>query len=335
MNSTSPRRRRHAPTALLAALTAAGLALAGCSATPSSTSTDGTSYTIGVFELAQADLIDSVVAAFEKSVKKELGSDVTVTFDLQNANGDQSLTTSLARDFASSDDDAFAVIGTPAVIALAQQIKDKPIFALAMGDPVGAGLAKSLDEPGGNVTGSIDYVEPALLLDKMLKIQPDLTSVGTVYDPSNQNMQVWVKALKKAAAEDDLTVTEATISGSSDVAQAARSLNGRADSVLIGPDATVIAGLDAVTAAATGSGTPLYISGGDASVAGVLASIGPDYPLTGTSAGKIAAKVLLGADPATTAFAVPTGLDVTINGATAKQLDLTIAQDVLDSATVL
>ncbi len=335
MNSTSPRRRRLTPIALLAALTAVGLVMAGCSATPSGTSTSGTSFKIGVFEVAQADLIDGVVTAFEKSVKKELGSDVTVTFDLQNANGDQSLTASLARDFASSDDDAFAVVGTPAVIALAQQIKDKPIFALAMGDPVGAGLAKSLEKPGGNVTGSIDYVEPALLLDKMLKIQPGLKSVGTVYDPSNQNMQVWVTALKKAAAKAKLTVTESTISGASDVAQAARSLNGRADSVLIGPDAVVVAGLDAVTAATTGSGTALYLSGGDASVTGVLASIGPDYPLTGTSAGKIAAKVLLGADPATTAFAVPTGLDVTINSATAKKLGLTVPQDVLDSATVL
>ena len=90
------------------------------------------------------------------------------------------------------------------MIAVAQQITDRPIFALAMGDPVGAGVAESLEEPGANVTGSIDYVDPALLVDQITTIHPELASLGTVYDPSNQNMQVFVADLEEALQGTDI-----------------------------------------------------------------------------------------------------------------------------------
>jgi putative tryptophan/tyrosine transport system substrate-binding protein len=302
--------------ALLAAttLTLAAL-LTGCATTAAgtTTSTDKKSYKIGVLEIAQAQLIDGVVSAFEASVKKELGSGVTVTFDVQNANGDQSLITSISRDFAGSSDDAFAVIGTPAVVALATQIKDRPVIALAIGDPVGSKVAASLTAPGGNVTGSIDYVDPALLLDDLTKLHPGMKTVGTLYDPSNQNMQVWMKALTAAAKKDGVDVAQSTVSSSADVAQSARSLVGRADVVLVGPDALVVAGIDAVGAAMAGGKVPLYAVGGDVTVPGMVGSLGPDYPTLGTKAGVVAAKVLRGASPATTAFATPGSVEIVLS----------------------
>ena len=178
------------------------------------------SFDVGVLQIAEAAVLDDIVAAFQDRLTQELAP-ATVDFDLQNAQGDQSLIASLARNFAASDADAFAVIGTPAVIAMAQQITDRPIIAIAMGDPVGAGVAESLEAPGGNVTGSIDYVDPAIILEQLLTASPAPRRLGTVYDPSNQNMQVWVADLTAAVeAEGDLELVEATISGPGDVATA-------------------------------------------------------------------------------------------------------------------
>lgn len=329
-SSTHPFRRRIATLAIAATTV---ISLAACSTGGTDGAGDATLH-VGVFLVAQASLLDEVEAAFEAAVEAGLGG-TKVVFDVKNANGEQTLITSIARDFASSNNDAFAVIGTPAVIALAGQVTDRPIFAIAMGDPVGAGVAVSLEEPGGNVTGSIDYVEPQLLLDDILAIQPDIKTIGTVYDPSNQNMQVWTADLKVAVEAAGLTLSEATIAGAADVSQAARSLDGRSDAILIGPDATVTAGMDAVTAVAIGGGIPLYMSGGDASLDGVLASIGPNYIELGTTAGENAAKVLLGQDPALTPFTVPSGLDLVINGKTRDTLGLTIPGDLLENATIL
>ena len=288
---------------------------------------------IGVLSIAQAAVLDDIVAEFETAVVDGVAP-TEVTFDEQNANGDQSLVASIARDFAASDHDAFAVIGTPAVIAVAQQITDRPIFALAMGDPVGAGVAESLEEPGANVTGSIDYVDPALLVDQITTIHPELASLGTVYDPSNQNMQVFVADLKEALQGTDIELVEATIAGTADVAQASRSLLGRSDVILIGPDAAVFAGLDAVAGAAVAESVPLYVVGGDITTPGVLGSIGPDYFELGTAAGLAAVEVLLGADPGTVPFATPDGVELQFNGATVEQLGLEVPAEVLEEATV-
>ncbi len=313
------------------ALAASAMVLAGCAGDAADSGTAGSdTITVGVLSMAQVQLLDDVIAAFEESVQSELGPDVQVTFDVQNANGDQSLITSIARSFAGSDYDAFAVVGTPAVVALATQVTDRPIFALAMGDPVGAGVAQSLEEPGGNVTGSIDYVDPALLVADLRLLHPDLSTIGTVYDPSNQNMQIWVAALKDAAASAGLEVSEATIAGSAEVAQAARSLVGRSDVTLIGPDGTVIAGIDAVGAAMSGAAIPLYVVGGDVTVPGVVGSLGPDYPTLGASAGVGAAQVLAGADPGTVPFALPGEVEIVMNAEYAAALGITVPDSLAD-----
>ncbi|GAA0932907.1 ABC transporter substrate-binding protein [Virgisporangium aurantiacum] len=291
--------------------------LSGCSAGKDEPS----GYSLGVLVMAQAEIIDAIVAAFTKTVRADVA---TVRFDVKNANGDQSLIASIARDFAGSSHDAFAVIGTPAVVALATQVTDRPIFALAMGDPVGAGVATSLDRPGKNVTGSIDFVDPALILGDLRALHPGLGTIGTLYDPSNQAMQVWTKALRAAASASGLTVAESTIASTAEVAQAARSLDGRADVVLLGPDALVAAGIDAIGAATTSARLPLYVVGGDTRTPGIVASLGPDYPQLGVSAGVNAAKVLRGADVASTPFTTPGAVSIVLNQARAAELGITV-----------
>lgn len=308
------------------AITVAAIS-SGCSADPDEAAD---SNSVGVLVMAQAEIIDDIVTAFTTTVQAEVGDGVSVTFDVKNANGDQSLIASIARDFASSDHDAFAVIGTPAVLALAEQVTDRPIFALAMGDPVGAGVATSLEKPGKNVTGSIDFVDPALLLEDLRALHPDLGTIGTLYDPSNQSMQVWTNALRAAGATAGIKVAESTISSTAEVAQAARSLDGRAEVVLVGPDALVAGGIDAVGAAMTGAGLPLYVVGGDTKVPGIVGRLGPDYPQLGVSAGVNAAKVLRGADVASTPFTTPGEVDIVLNKARAQELGIHVPAALAD-----
>jgi putative ABC transport system substrate-binding protein len=326
--------RPHRLVALAAGLTL----LAGCDsgATGGGTATvpAGTgTLTIGVLQIAAATVLDDTVAAFEQELRAKLAPR-QVTFQLKNAQGDSSLVTSIARDLAGSRDDAFAVIGTPAVLALSRVVRDRPIFAIAMGDPVGAKVAASLDAPGGNVTGSVDFIDPTLLLDQLLMISPQPRRLGTLYDPSNQNMQTWVAALKAAlAAHPQLRLAEATISGAGDVPTAARSLVGRADALLVGPDATVFTGLPALGAVGSAAKIPVYLIGGDVSTAGVFASLGPDYPTVGRLAATAAAAVLAGGKPAgQVPFGRPTGVTWQINKATLAALRLTVPAAVRASA---
>jgi putative ABC transport system substrate-binding protein len=326
------------PARLLAAVVLA-VSAAACSdsddgsstASPPGTETPD-AFDVAVLQIAEAAVLDDTVAAFEQRLADELAP-ATVDVEVQNAQGDQSLIASIARDFAGSDADAFAVIGTPAVLALAEQVADRPIIAIAMGDPVGAGVAESLEAPGGNVTGSIDYVDPAVILGELLKASPAPQRLGTIYDPSNQNMQVWVSDLTTAIEEaGDVELVEATVSGPGDIATAARSLDGRVDAILLGPDATVVGGLEAVGAAAASAELPLYVAGGDTSIDGILASVGPDYPLIGELAAEAAATVLEGTPPGEVPFGEPTGVLLQIDEATMESLGVTFPAEVLEGA---
>ncbi|HEY3717912.1 MAG TPA: ABC transporter substrate-binding protein [Jatrophihabitantaceae bacterium] len=303
---------------------AATLVVAACSS--SSGSGGGSKYKVGMFLMVSASVMDQIQTGFQQGFLEQTGwTKDKVSFETKNAQGDQSLIQSIAREFGTGNDDMIEVVGTPAVIAQAKVERKKPVIAVAMGDPVGSGVAKSLDHPGGNVTGSIDYVDPSQILDQILEVTPTPKTVGTIYNAANENSQVWVKALKAALAAKGLPgLKEATVTSSADVNAAARSLSGRADTVLIGPDADAIAGLPAIAKAAQSAKQELFLVGGDATVPGVLASIGPNYQTLGVEAGKVAGKVALGAAPGEVAFARPEKIEWVTNQQTATKLGVTL-----------
>ena len=91
--------------------------------------------------------------------------------------------------------------------------------------------------------------------------------------------------------------------------------------------------MEAVGAAAASAGVPLYVAGGEASIDGVLASIGPDYPVVGELAAAAASTVLKGTPPGEVPFGEPTGVLLQINQATMDALGVTFPADVLEDAT--
>jgi putative ABC transport system substrate-binding protein len=219
----------------------------------------------------------------------------------------------------------FATAGTPGLIALAGIEKRRPIIGLAMTDPVKAKVANSLDASGTNVTGSLGYIPPAFILDQMLQIQPAPKVFGTVYDPSNEASRIWESDFKAAlASHPGLTLIEATIAASGDIPLAARSLAGRADTWVLPPDATVIAGLPGVGSAALSAKAALIVTGGDAKTPGVLASLGPDYGALGKLGGEVAARVVRGESPGKVPFARPSGANWVVNEATRVAIGVTL-----------
>jgi putative ABC transport system substrate-binding protein len=323
--------RGRAGIAVAASVAAAGFAVSGCGSSDNAASSASgaaaktRTVKVAVLQIAPVKILDDTVAAFEQRLRQRMAP-AKVSFDLKNAQGDPTLIQTIVRDLRSSSADAIAVIGTPAVIAMAKVEKRRPIFAIAMGDPVGAKVASDLDSPGTNVTGSIDFVDPALLLAEIAKTKPAPRRIGTIYDPSNQNSQVWVAALDKAAASARLQIVKAPIAAAKDVPPAARSLVGRVDAILIGPDAAANTGLPAIASTARADKVALYLAAGDAKTPGVLATLGPDYSAIGAKTADVAAKVLAGASPATTAFARPDGLAPDVNGATARALGVSVPQ---------
>jgi putative ABC transport system substrate-binding protein len=319
-------RRRRMAGALLGAIGMIGV-IAGCGSSSGSTNSSSAGsgpVKVSIFEVAQADVVTTLETAFKKELTAKLAGR-TVSYSVSNANGDPSLIQSIARNLSRSSSSLIAVIGTPAVIAMAQQDKTHPIIALAMGDPVGGKVADSLDHPGRNVTGTIDFVDPAKLLGELAKVTPAPKRIGTIYDPSNENSQVWVAQLRTAIkARPGLALVESTVASAGDVQSAARSLVGRTDTILVGPDAAVASGIAAVGAVALSNKIPLYLTSGDATMSGVLATLGPSYANLGAQGADVAVKILGGAQPAATPFGRPGALEWGVNHSTLGALKVTL-----------
>jgi putative ABC transport system substrate-binding protein len=303
-------------------------ALAGCGSDDTgSGGGEGTSATIGVIEQAEVPVFDEMVAGYRDGFAKAAGIPVSnVEISVKNAQGDPSLIQTIARDLARGSYDQYAAIGTPAVIALAEQDDTTPIVAVAMTDPVGAGVADRLTRPGRNVTGSSDAVAPAAIVSYLAAMKPRPARVGTILDPSNAASSFFLKGIKPLLEARGMTLVEAPISGPSEISSAARSLAGRVDAIALTGDALATGvGLPAITATAIARKVPLLVAAGiDPNTDGVLAVLSPDNHQLGVLAGRIGGRIFRGrAKPETTPFArIPPR--VAVNRETERRLGITV-----------
>ena len=182
--------------------------------------------TVGISQFVEHPSLDSAregfLAALEDGGYTE-GENLTV--DLQNASGDQGTSTSIASNMASSDADLVLAIATPSAQGLAQSVTDRPVLFTAVTDPVEAGLVDSLESPGGNVTGTTDMNQVAEQIALIKQLDQAAEYVGIIYSSGETNSQVQVDLAKEAAAEEGLEVVEKSVTNTSEVAQAAESLD--------------------------------------------------------------------------------------------------------------
>lgn len=121
-------------------LTACGDSGSGGSGSSSAAGGEG-SYTVGINQLVSHPALDGAAEGFKEAFE-DAGLDVT--FEEQNAQGEQATVTSIASTFANDADvDLVAAIATPAAQGTASAVKDKPVVFMAVTDPKGAELVAS------------------------------------------------------------------------------------------------------------------------------------------------------------------------------------------------
>ena len=287
------------------------------------------SVRVGVIEIAQVQIFEDIFKGFHQGLAEELGiPEDKVELDIQNAQGDPGLIETLARSMPREDYDLFAVIGTPAVIALADQEKERAIIATNMTYPVEDGVAESLERPGGNVTGSSDGIAAEDIVTFLQQVSPSPKRIGTVYDPSNTSTSRFAKDLKEALEADGRTLVEAPVSTPGDATPAARSLVGKVDAILLPGDAISAGpGLPTIAATALRAKIPLFMGAGVSvdEAPGIAAVLAPDNIELGRLAGEVAGKALKSGKPGEVPFATVKP-QVTINPEVAEQLGIEIPE---------
>jgi ABC-type uncharacterized transport system substrate-binding protein len=183
--------------------------------------------------------------------------------------------------------------------------KVRHVFAL-VSDPAAAGVGISREKPLEHPPhmagyGTMQPVDATFRLAR--RVFPGLKRVGEVWNPSEANSEAQTKVARATCKELGIELLEANAENSSAVVEAAGSLIARgAEALWVGGDVTVMAALDALIPLAKKSGIPVFSSMPGAPGRGTLFDLGADYREVGRLAGKLAAEVLDGRDPATVAI---------------------------------
>lgn len=241
-------------------------------------------YKVGITQIVSHPALDQSREGF-KDALKEAGLDVE--YDEQNAQGDITIANTIANKFVTDKVDLIFSIATPTTQAAVNATGSIPIVFTAVTDPEAAGLIKP------NVTGSSDRVDNvAEQLDVLKELKPDATTIGILYNSSEQNSVTQVELIKKIAAEKGIKVEEQAVTAVSELTQALDNLLSKADALYIPTDNLVVSNMPVVVERANAA-KKIVIATDEGSVTnGALYTKGIDFYQLGKEAGKLAAQIL-------------------------------------------
>lgn len=279
---------------LVAAAMCASLAACGGGGGDEGASDDDV-LNVAVAEIAVIDVFDQNLAGFKKGMAASY--DGEIEYSVENAQGDLNNVALIARRIVDSEPDVIYALGTPMVVALAKETKTIPIVFGLMTDPVDAGVVESADVPGGNVTGTSDFINPKIFLDYLRVLNPNAQNVAIIGNPGEPNMASYFESFGTVADEEGFEVTELAVAATGDILPAIRSQSGKVDGLVLPTDNVVYSALKTAVQAATEAGIPALAASGEATDYGAVLGLGIDWTAAGVLAGELAVEIMDGADP--------------------------------------
>lgn len=295
---------------------------AGC------TNDDG-KIVIGIIQYMDHVALDAARLGFIDALKENgyIGGE-NIVIDYQNSQGDQSNLGTISDRFVSNNVDLILAIATPAAQTVAGKTSSIPILATAITDFESSRLVDSNEKPGGNVTGTTDMNPIKEQIDLLVKLVPDVKTVGVLYTSSEDNSITQAKIAKEAIEELGLGYVEVTVTNTNDVQQATQSIVGLCDAIYIPTDNTFASAMPMVHGVTKESKTPVICGESGMVEQGGLATLGINYRDLGYQTGLMAVKILKGeAKPGEMPIEASTKFDFHINGNVADEIGIEIPED--------
>jgi putative ABC transport system substrate-binding protein len=310
---------------------------AGCgSKGQSSSQQQAQKVKLGVIQIVEHPALDAARKGFLDVLAENGYKDgEKLALDYQNAQGQQDNLQTIANKFAQDKKNLILAIATPSAQVMADKTSEIPILITAVTDPVAAKLVKSMDKPDTNITGTTDMNPIKEQLQLIKDIVPTVKKVGVIYNSSEVNSQVQVKACKDVAPGLGLEIVEAPITASNEVMQGAQSLIGRCDAVYIPTDNMVVAAVASVVKVGESNKLPVFAAEENTVKGGAIGTYGIDYYKLGRQTGEMALRILKGEKPQTMAIESQKELTLTLNPAAAERMGVTLPEALKAKATLI
>jgi putative ABC transport system substrate-binding protein len=232
---------------------------------------------------------------------------------------------------------ALIVAGLTAVRA-ARAVPDVvPILFAISGDPVEAGLAKSLSRPGGNLTGStfLSLEIAGKRVELLKEALPRLRSLAALSNTDHPGEQSELHATDTAARSLGIhliyvSFRQSPFGTSPELDKALEAVRrARPDAMIVFPEGATMANRVSLASFAIAHRIPAMFGWSEYAAAGGLMSYGASQREVHARLAGYADKILKGAKPGDLPIEQPTKFELVINLKTAKTLGLTIPQSIL------
>ncbi len=221
------------------------------------------------------------------------------------------------------------------VLALKRALPRTPIVMVAVGDPIGTGLAESLERPGGFVTGlsdfRADYADARLAI--LSELLPGRRRFGFLYNPDAPTVKITEQAALRRGII--LVPLPARTPGEID-AVLADARNSPMDAILVVPFPASFQTRRGIGAWASARNLPLMFGYAEfmdlPDEIGGIAAYGTDLLDLYRRAAGYAAAILRGANVSELPIRRPEKANLVLNPGVARRLGIAIPQDVMTQA---
>lgn len=317
---------------LLTAVMTAALAACGSSSGDSSGSSgddaggSGT-YTIGICQQMEHAALDAATEGFQDACRELFGEE-NVEFDVQNAQGEQTMCSTIINNFVSSDVDLILANATLPLQTAAQATSDIPILGTSVTD---YGSALGIDDwtgaTGVNISGTSDLAPIEEQEDMLLELVPDAQTVGILYCSSESNSKYQAELFEAELEADGISYKEYTAADSNEIQSVTQNAVEDCDAIYIPTDNTMASNTQIINNICLPAKVPV-IAGEEGICSGCgVATLSISYYDLGYQTGEMAYKILAeGEDIAS--MEVETAAQVTkkYNPAICEELGITIPE---------
>jgi len=269
---------------------------------------------------------------------KELGyiEGKNISIEYRGAEGDTGRIPSLVFELVQLRVDILVAPVLPAIRAAKEATRTTPLIMIISEDPVAAGLVDSLARPGGNITGltRLQRQLSGKRLELLTQTIPRLNRVAVLRDAESPSATIAFKEYETAAQALKVQLQSFEVRGTRpDLDGAFQDAAARRVNALITvTNANILRNQERVAELAKKNRLPSMFEGSTWVEAGGLMSYSTNDLEIYRRAATYIDRILKGAKPAELPIEQPTKYEMVINLKTAKQIGVTIPQNVLTRA---
>ncbi len=284
-------------------------------------------YNIGICQLLEHPALDEATKGFEAALTDLLGENVT--FDMQNAQGEQANCATIITQFVTDDVDLILANATAPLQAAAAATNEIPILGTSITDYATAlDISDWTGATGTNISGTSDLAPIDEQENMLVELFPDVQKVGILYCSAEPNSEYQAALFEASLDEDEIAYEEFTAADSNEIQAVVTSACESCDVLYIPTDNTMAGSTELINNVALPAGVPI-IAGEEGICKGCgVATLSISYYDIGYKAGEMAYDILVnGADISTMEIQYAPQVTKEYNEAICTELGVTVPDD--------